>query len=174
MSDRADWDVFQYLNYYISQFLRTWWSMPWQQDVPRTGITSFDPEAIAVTLVWLIPFGILFVGRKYRDRVGNTIAMGIVGMGITLLYQFHVSWNAFYVNGYTGGLQSRYYLCAIVIIVYSLCWLLQRWFVSSSGDAGLAMSRIGTVICAGFSMMLVWDGLLQPFLLQPVGISILG
>ncbi|PST45419.1 hypothetical protein CPA40_11145 [Bifidobacterium callitrichos] len=171
MSDRSDMSIMQYVDYYITQFLRTWWSMPWQADIPRSGVTSFDARTIALTLLLAVPFAVLAIGRNSRGRTGNLLAMGMGAIALTMLYQFNNALNGFYVNGYTGGLQSRYYLCAMVIIVYALCWLLWRWFgVESESDAA-ALSGIGTLVCAGFTMMLVWDGLLQPFLLQQSGLA---
>lgn len=193
MEKRSSMSIMQYVDYYITQFLRTWWSMPWQSDLPRSGVTSFDPRAIALTLLLLVPFVVLCLGRTRRDRTGNFLAMGLVAILLTAIYQFHNAMNGYYINGYMGGLQSRYYLCAMLILVYALCWLLQRWFISPqepevpdipesatghsesihSVSMPTHMSRIGTLVCSGFVMLLVWDGLLQPFLLQPVGLSAL-
>ncbi|MBT1170591.1 glycosyltransferase family 39 protein [Bifidobacterium sp. SO4] len=174
IEERYDWNILQYLDYYITQFLRTWWSMPWQDEVPRTGVTSFTVGTIALTLLWLIPFAILFTRRSSRDAFAGVLFKGMVAIVITMVYQFNMALNAFYVNGYTGGLQSRYYLCAVLIIIYSLCWVLQRWFIISKDNKQYTMSYFGTLFCVGFSMLLVWDGLLQPFLLQPVGLAALG
>lgn len=194
MDKRSSMSIMQYVDYYITQFLRTWWSMPWQSDLPRSGVTSFDPQAIALTLLLVVPFVVLCLGRMRRDRTGNFLAMGLVAILLTAIYQFHNAMNGYYINGYTGGLQSRYYLCAMLVLVYALCWLLQRWFIGPQENSGVPdtsesatghsksgriasvpthMSRIGTLVCSGFVMLLVWDGLLQPFLLQPVGLAAL-
>lgn len=175
MSERLDWNIFQYVDYYITQFLRTWWSIPWQDDLPRSGVTAFDTRTIALTLLLLVPFALLFVGRKERSRMDNLLVMGLSAIVVTILYQFRNAMGGFYTNGYTGGLQSRYYLCAMLVLVYALCNLLQRWFLVPAQESSVEvrMSYIGMLICAAFSMMLVWDGLLQPFLLQPVGMAAL-
>ena len=82
--------------------------------------------------------------------------------------------RVFYVNGYTGGMQSIRspagncdYSPFIVLGAAALVFV-------SDENGTLHISRLGALFCAGFVMMPVWDGLLQLFLLQLVGLAARG
>lgn len=118
--------------------------------------------------------------KSFIDRVLEiiknkpAIVTTLIAIVITMLYQFNISLRVFYVNGYTGGMQSIRspagncdYSPFIVLGAAALVFV-------SDENGTLHISRLGALFCAGFVMMPVWDGLLQLFLLQLVGLAARG
>ena len=176
MEKRSELDLFGYIKHFGEGIMRSWWSMPWQPDITRSHTSSLTFDAIAVSMLVFIPVAIVAVRR---NRLGNTLAMAMAALAITLFQQFSNAMKGFYVNGYTGATQSRYYLCAMVFIAMAVVWMLSHWFgqnkrdvVATNGvdednvDIIAAITPTGQMLCAAFVMWLVYDGFLSSFLLH--------
>lgn len=160
---RSQLSIWEYLNYMMKNFMRTWWYLPWQSQIPRQTSTSFTLDAIGITALLLIPFAIIFVKK---DIKGKLWMYGVFGIGITILYQIYDATRGFFDRGYIGGYQSRYYLCAMVFLVFAIIWLIQYMFSYKQTDGTLFLSDKGTFVIGAFIMLITWDGFLSSILLH--------
>ncbi|PJM74073.1 hypothetical protein CS006_02710 [Bifidobacterium primatium] len=176
LEKRSELDVFAYIKHFGEGIMRSWWSMPWQPDITRSHTSSLTFDALAVSMLVFIPIVIFAV---QRNRLGNTLAMAMAALIITLFQQFSNALKGFYVNGYTGGTQSRYYLCAMVFLAMTVVWMMAHWFGRDKRDDRItdesddargniigSITPTGQMVCAAFVMWLVYDGFLSSFLLH--------
>ena len=177
--DRQVMAITEYVQYFFTRFLGTWYSISGHVEVPRNGIKPFDISTIGMLLILLVPLTVFLYARSKAQRF---LSMGTCSVLVVILYQFNSASKGFYNNGYLGGIQSRYYLCAIGFFALALIWMVSHLVVhNSAGDLCYKnpqienadiprLSSIGTLVCISLSTLLLCENLAS-FLYQADAIS---
>ncbi|MBW3093182.1 hypothetical protein KIH79_09680 [Bifidobacterium sp. 82T10] len=180
MDKRYSMMVAGYPEYFADQFVRSWYALVYPANVDRAGLSFMSFEAVAVAAVLLLPLVVLLVRQK--DRFGRFLTLGLAGTWLVILYQWYSAQKGFMTNGYTGGFQSRYYLCVVSLFAFAIVWLVLRWFAVRSDDPvepkdggallrAASLTDAGTMAVAVFAFLLVYDGYLSSFLFHMSEIS---
>ncbi|MBW3087449.1 hypothetical protein KIH77_01640 [Bifidobacterium sp. 82T24] len=158
--------ITEYIQYFFTKFLGTWYAIAGHVEVPRNGIKQFDISSIGMLLILLAPLTVFFYTK---NRMQKFLSMGTISVLIVVTYQFITALKGFYTNGYPGGIQSRYYLCAMGFFALALIWMVSKLVVPSDEtceDLGSSQSSVlprltgtGTLICVGLSTLLICEGL---------------
>lgn len=168
ITDRQQMTVAQYILYYWKNFVDSWYSYPFHGEIVRSGALSIG--AVAVTSIILMPLMIFLVKKNHA---GQYLTFGVIAICVVSVYQFVSAMNGFYENGYGGGYQSRYYLCAITVMGLSIIWLIvhridQKLYVLSSphpdNPDNTVLPRSMTWCVVAFILLLVFDGFISSLL----------
>ncbi|MEK0263935.1 hypothetical protein [Bifidobacterium mongoliense] len=175
-TDRIQLTLLEYTGYFFRRFLECWTSIVGYVPVSRTGTTPFTCDSIGVTLILLIPFTIFFFHRGKKQLY---LSMGISSMSIAIIYQFTSAAAATYGRGNLGGgVQSRYYQCAIGLLALCIIWMICRSPIIKQNSSSLksacntnvhpepALTELGTATIAFISLLLLYDGFISTFLLS--------
>ena len=120
-NQRTTISVMGYIQYFLTQFASTWYSIAGHITIPRGDITATSLSTIGIVMILVSPI-ILFALQ--RGRLHALLVSGTISLIIIVLMQAHAAMSGFFSNGYRGGFSSRYYLCMIgcfgITIVYCL------------------------------------------------------
>ncbi|MCI1223589.1 MAG: hypothetical protein LKG01_06460 [Bifidobacterium subtile] len=144
MGDRTPLTIAEYTPYFFRRLLDCWSSIisytpAAQPSVTRPGTTPFTFDALAVTLIFLAPIAVFFFARSKTQRY---LSMGTIAILATVLYQFKSGFTGAFDRGnIDGGVQSRYYQCAMAFFALAIIWMITQVFartMHSSNRAGAA------------------------------------
>lgn len=186
---RPTMSIIQYVQYFLTRFTSTWYTIAGHAPTPRGNITVTSPSTIGITLILVAPI-LLFALRGGRRHA--LLVSGALSVAIVLAIHIRGTISGFFANGYSGGYSSRYYLCMIGFFGLTIAYLWRRWFVtpdrdgpdrplttSSTDEAGVvrgqSLTRLGTAMTIGFASLLVIDGFICSFLYHfPALVSVAG
>jgi len=173
ISERVIMDFSEYLNYYWEAFFQTWTS--WASHTSLLKDTSFfSIEHIALlSILWLPALLLLKIVRK-NNNASHLLMSTYFSVLIVMIMQFVNARNSFLTNGYTGGYQSRYYFCIMVMFALSIVLIVQAFYKSDTHvtlDASIKTTTIKTsstkkhfikdkiieIICIAFSGLLIYS-----------------
>jgi hypothetical protein len=133
MSKRTPLTIAEYAPYFFKRLLDCWSSIVGYTPVARPGTTPFTIDAIGVTLIFLAPLAVFFFAKSAAQRY---LAMGAISILVAVLYQFQIGFAAAFGRGdVDGGVQSRYYQCAMAFFALAVIWMIMRVFTTRVGDA---------------------------------------
>lgn len=121
--DRTVMPMFDYFMQYWKNFFDTWTAI-----ASHTSLYKLDHwmsyDRILMLLVLFVPILLFFV-KKARQYVVMLIGF-YVSLVMVVWMQFQRAFNTyFYVAGYLGAYQTRYYLCVLPILAFIAVYLLQ-------------------------------------------------
>ncbi|MCD8132293.1 MAG: glycosyltransferase family 39 protein [Clostridiales bacterium] len=142
-----------YFAHFWLGFLDTWTIVYSHVSVEKTSVW-FGLDRIVYLLLLVCPVALAFK-KKNPARV---FCLGIfAGMGIAVLMQFYSAYKTYYfVAGYGGGYQSRYYLCWVPILAYVFAHLFLM--AKKDGIAGHAVGEKQVRWAAGVCVFLLFYG----------------
>ena len=121
--DRTVMNFKDYFFRYWQEFFRTWTGIASHISLLKLG-TWLSYDRFFAILVAFMPAFCLFV-NKNKEYVKMFISFYISLVCVVLL-QFRNAYNGFYfVSGYPGAYQSRYYLCVLPIMAFISVWLIE-------------------------------------------------
>ena len=121
--DRTVMNFKDYFFRYWQEFFRTWTGIASHISLLKLG-TWLSYDRFFAILVAFMPAFCLFV-NKNKEYVKMFISFYISLVCVVLL-QFKNAYNGFYfVSGYPGAYQSRYYLCVLPIMAFISVWLIE-------------------------------------------------
>ena len=123
--------------------------------------------------ILVMPFILFLVSASKEVWYLRISVMSIV---ITFTYQMlNSGFMSFNVNGYPGGISSRYYLCAVPLLAYAIMKLIEN-NLHKSDDISIRasfraahrtmLSTNGIALCAVFALLLVVDGFIYSVLMN--------
>lgn len=131
---RAEITIMRYFKMFFTKFSGQWTGIVSHITVHHMG----EEDSIVFLLrmcVWLLPV-LLFAGFTTKKRVhienlneakDMLVKSSYLAIIIIVLMQFYrAMYRFFYVSGYSGGCQSRYYLCVAMILIFSNIYLLEK------------------------------------------------
>lgn len=170
IDERISMPVSAYPKYFIHKFIESWYSLVYPANLgrPNTSLTSLD--AIAITAVLLVPL-VVFMLR--RNELSSFLSLGLTGTWLVIAYQAYAAGKGFFANGYIGGYQSRYYLCALPLFAFSVIYVMESFFLRREKDRssfeGLyhsdsaVLTHAGLLVSGVFILLLVYDGFISSF-----------
>ena len=154
----------------------TWDTLAGHTYLPRENSTlssHLGLSSIALTAILVMPFILFLVSASKEVWYLRISVMSIV---ITFTYQMlNSGFMSFNVNGYPGGISSRYYLCAVPLLAYAIMKLIEN-NLHKSDDISIRasfraahrtmLSTNGIALCAVFALLLVVDGFIYSVLMN--------
>ena len=121
--DRTVMSMFDYSLLYWKNFFDTWTAVASHTSLYKLDHwTSYD--RILTLLIFFVPILLFFV-RKSKKYIAMLIGF-YVSLAVVVWMQFQRAFETyFYVAGYTGAYQTRYYLCVLPILAFIAVYLLQ-------------------------------------------------
>ena len=121
--DRTVMSMFDYSLLYWKNFFDTWTAVAFHTSLYKLDHwTSYD--RILTLLIFFVPILLFFV-RKSKKYIAMLIGF-YVSLAVVVWMQFQRAFETyFYVAGYTGAYQTRYYLCVLPILAFIAVYLLQ-------------------------------------------------
>lgn len=119
-SERIHLNFGQYFEHFKESFIRSWSGIHSHVSLEKRDVVD-DGLKAAYTSILILPILGSIVSNK--DKVRKVFTYVYIGVVLAILYQFKSAHSAFINNGYLGGFQSRYYLCAIVSMAILVCYL---------------------------------------------------
>jgi hypothetical protein len=157
----------EYIMYYFPKVFSTWTSI--ESHVSLTKVNSWlSFERIGSMLVLILPTIYLFVkNTKQNKNSSNLLKIFYGSVVITLILQFKTSIDRFYLDGYPGTHQTRYYLCFIAMLGFICVKLLmdikERFNkkdnfqeISEANAGGKLVSTGVYYFCVLFSVLLLY------------------
>jgi hypothetical protein len=145
---------------FINQWIR---GVTWHTDV------DFNKKTIrlAYEILWLSPI-IMLIRIKYKEnekQIRNFFKSFSIALIITVLMQFIRAFKDFqFISGHPG-LQSRYYICVMPVMVMMLCYELQsrmeeNKFITSSvkNDKKIYLNSIFNAIAITLALLALYGG----------------
>lgn len=118
-NDRVFMNIFDYIDYYRRYFMNTWVGI--LSHVSLTKSQAFiSMQTIALKSLWFLPLMLFCKNQRKSIKYSGAIISGYIAMLVVAAIQLNNGIKSFYSRGYTGGYQSRYYLCGIVIIALAI------------------------------------------------------
>lgn len=161
--NRTPMNIIQYVEYYIDKFFESWYAIHGHVAVPRDDLSFLSLSTIAISLILIVP---LLIFLKKDDQKTAYMKIGLIAILLTFVYQFSNGFNGFYVNGYLGGFQSRYYLCAIVLFALAAVRLVDDRYVEHSVEDTYSLTYKGRAVLLAAILLLVTDGFIYSFLIN--------
>lgn len=166
--DRTIMSMFNYSLLYWENFFDTWTAIASHTSLYKLGHwTSYD--RIFTLLIFFVPILLFFV-KKTRKYVVMLIGF-YVSLAVVVWMQFQRAFETyFYVAGYTGAYQTRYYLCVLPILAFIAVYLLQILVqrkekpeaelkrVRREGMIVLSPSKVAVIISIVASICLLYSG----------------
>lgn len=121
--DRTILSMFDYSLLYWKNFFDTWTAIASHTSLYKLDHwTSYD--RILMLLIFFVPILLFFVKKARRYAV---MLIGFyVSLAAVVWMQFQRAFETyFYVAGYTGAYQTRYYLCVLPVLAFIAVYLLQ-------------------------------------------------
>lgn len=153
----------EYLLFYWKHFLKTWSGIYSHVELLKEG-SATDFISIGLNSILILPI-FSFITIK-KNKLKTTFSFVYIGVLFTLLFQFIFAYNGFISNGYTGGYQSRYYLCALPIMAMLIClWAKDRFeYVKNELESKQINTRWAEVsflfICVIFVLLLIYEDII--------------
>ena len=170
--DRTVMNFKDYFFHYWQEFFRTWTGIASHISLLKQGNWLSYDRFFAI-LVAFMPAFCLFV-NKNKEYVKMFISFYISLICVVLL-QFRNAYNGFYfVSGYPGAFQSRYYLCVLPIMAFISVWLIEYVYLrfrekiimlNDNGKTENMITRIVMIISVIISAFLFYSGFIY-FLLN--------
>lgn len=161
-----------YFIYFFKGFEQTWTGI-----FSHVAVIKFDSilavDQIALTLLGFLPVLLLFIRSKSPETNWKGFApltMYFSTIALVALQFIRAFYEYRYVSGYTGGWQSRYYLCAVPAIGMCLVYIAQNILehnaiapAHSASEPAVCFSpqKIRNaavhIVCLGFSALLIYE-----------------
>ncbi len=144
---RNVYSVPEYIKHALSQFLATWsgcYSTFFAVYKNTEGGWLFW---LWPTVIWLIPLGLFRKKTKMEQCEKIFLQMLYLSVLLICLLQFKNGYDVFYfLSGYPGGLQSRYYLCVLGLFAY--IWARENILFSEKKAAAGKIVNMATAVSA--------------------------
>lgn len=117
INNRAIYSVRDYIQHYWDLFLSSWSEISSHISISKSS-KWFGLDRIIYLILMISPVFLI----KIKDHIkASKFCISIfIGMLLAIIMQFYNAFQRFYyVSGYPGGFQSRYYLCWIPILAFS-------------------------------------------------------
>lgn len=171
--------VWEYVSYFLKNFASTWYSLTGHTYVPRSSVPLYSLDRVALMLILVVPLLLFFVKKKNTACI--YLIFGYTSLLITFVYQLFASgFKSFQVNGYNGGFSSRYYICAILILVLSFIYLFlskycddkkciyldQKLYHYRGTIKVCNLTVTGNILCFLLIILFIYDGFIASVLLN--------
>ncbi len=132
-ADRAIMSSQKYFKYYWSHFFSSWTSVATHARGTLVKYANyFAMHRIIYILILFAPIILVFI--KKTKKVMALLSLYVTFVFVALL-QYNSAYNAFmFKSGYLGGFGSRYYLCILGILSYSIVYILQSLYNKKKTD----------------------------------------
>lgn len=161
VNSRATMGVLRYLWYYSDKFMESWTAIASEAYLYKTDISWFAIQNVALISIWFIPALMLIKKIRNNTRYSIVSISALIGITFTIIAQIHNGYKGFYVRGYIGGFQSRYYLCAIGLIAFCICMMAEKLFDvdkrTQNAELSAAIKKISTVAIVIFVWILAFE-----------------
>lgn len=154
--DRTVMDFKDYFFHYWQGFFGTWTGIASHISLLKQGgWLSYD--RFFIIIIPFVPVLCFFINKK-RVYAKMFVSFYIALICVVLL-QFKNAYNGFYfVSGYPGAYQSRYYLCVLPIMAFIIVWLLETAYMSAKKK--ISVLRDQSRITQGITQILVSVGII--------------
>lgn len=125
---RTSMGIIEYFHYYRECFFKSWTSVWSHFAFLKTDESWFSVQNIALITLWFAPLALLFKKVREKTPYSGLLLAGYAGIIATFVMQAVNGYQGFCTRGYTGGFQSRYYICAICIFALALAKLFEMAF----------------------------------------------
>ncbi len=115
-SERVIMKFGKYADKYWEEFFGTWTGIASHVSLYKPG-TLYSPYRIALISIMFIPLLAFWSRRKKVPHKWACLSL-YIGTLFAAGYQFYHAYTGYLSNGYPGGYQSRYYLCALPVIAF--------------------------------------------------------
>lgn len=136
--ERRTMSYVEYVQYFSFNFFQTWTgiaSHPPAMLLKRTPFYAVDQFGLVI--LWIMPLVLFFKNKISNIVEKRMLQFFFVSIVITVITQFSEASQAFFGRGYMGGFQSRYYLCIVPVLAYSLCKVIEAIYEYQSPDVQL-------------------------------------
>lgn len=153
VEDRAYMSFIDYAEYWKNAFMKTWATA---KITKTSGFFSID--SIAILSLLFLP--ILTFFNKQKSKLCSLSIAAYIATFIAIIIQFVRCYQVnFLQNGYMGGYQSRYYICAIIFFAFAICITLYdryKYHLAKTQNK-LKVEVIFNTICIAFSALLIYE-----------------
>ena len=143
--DRVPMTLFEYFRRFASGIGHSWSSLYGH----NAYVNSLMNNGAAGVVYW-IPAGVSAVTaavqavRRKADRYTIPAVLAFLG---TLTYHFYTGWTGFLKNGYSGGIQARYYLPLIIAFAFIMCRTLPPLFRTEKAKTAGRILAVLLILC---------------------------
>lgn len=157
VDSRIYMNIIDYAEYYFTKFLNTWISVQSHVSLSKlAGLSSID--SVGILSLTVLPLMMIFTKKK-SELTKVSIAV-YLATGLTIAVQFvRCYFKNFLGNGYLGGFQSRYYICAIIFFAFAICFAVYdryKYFLEKSNNKK-RVEIIFNAVCILFSALLIYE-----------------
>lgn len=120
-SARVPWNRWEHAIHYWKSFRATWTGIFSHVKVLK-GFDIFTLDSFAISAIMYLPILYLFSRNEKDYKKGMKkvfLKIALIAIYITMVIQFIKVSNDFQITGYTGGYQTRYYLCVAPVLALS-------------------------------------------------------
>ena len=141
----------QYAKRYFAGFFATWTGIASHVSLLKNA-SPFSERRVALMVLWVFPFFTFFSRGQYSRQKRGAQAL-FFGVALAALVQFYRAWNGFLANGYLGGYQSRYYLCAAPALAFlaAAFWGERHAYIKQCAQK----SQFASIAAAGYAALIV-------------------
>lgn len=165
--DRMAMGLKDYFFYYWDEFFKTWTGIASHIGLlKQTSWLSYD-RFFAIIVTFLPIFCFFIKNDKTYIKMFISFYASLV---FVVIMQFWNAYNGFYfVSGYPGAYQSRYYLCVLPMLAFIAVWLLEYLYTAAKEKLGALndnskafqnVSKAITVVGITASSFLLYSGFL--------------
>ena len=133
-SERANFDLAGYLDYYFNQFFLSWSGIASTTSYMK--LTIFTKASIPTELLWIIPIMVFVPAiKKVSGNLSLPIIAGWVSTILTFAFQLKSAYGTFLSRGYLGGFQARYYIPMMFIFGLGTSFVFQGLLLENGFDS---------------------------------------
>lgn len=171
---RMRMDFQAYAIYFFKNFALTWSGIASYVSLLK-GDRLWSLNQIGLLLFAVLPL-LSLLWRPYapdaRRRASAALSIYFSLLAVLLIQFFRAYWEFEYISGYSGGYQSRYYLCAVPALALCIVWGVQglhlrltvRHALRHPGAEGKAVRPAGNtavqLACVAFTGLLVYEDMI--------------
>lgn len=161
---RTRMTFFEFIKSFKNGFIKQWTGgVPWNISVSTKNVL----HKLAYELLWLSPI-IMLIRTKYKEsekQIRNFFKGFSIALIVTVLMQFIRAFKDFqFISGHPG-LQSRYYICVMPVMVMMLCYELQsrmeeNKFITSSdkNSKKIYLNGIFNTVAIAMGLLALYGG----------------
>lgn len=159
---RVHMNFSEYIMYYFPKFFQTWTSIESHVSLSKEN-SWLSAEKLGSMLVLILPTIYLIIKNKLKDNTMTLAKVFYTSILFTVLLQFKTSIDRFYIDGYPGTHQTRYYLCFIAVLGFICVKLLSETRESinekisiTENGANKILSNAILIFCVVFTLLLLY------------------
>ncbi|WP_430607404.1 hypothetical protein IGJ55_000842 [Enterococcus sp. AZ170] len=160
--ERMQMNFSEYIMYYFPKLFQSWTSIESHVSLSKEN-SWLSLEKLGSILVLILPTIYLVTKNKLKDNTMTLLKVFYSSILFTVLLQFKTSIDRFYLDGYPGTHQTRYYLCFIAVLGFICVKLLsetrdsfiERVSIEERSSSKLIANAI-SIFCIVFILLLLY------------------